>query len=181
MKKNLIILALLTAAFFQNSCAHKTKPFLIGIQPNITVEPVYESGNYEFDFAPIVIEKVISSRMHLKFTPIVNYHFGGKKEGFSDLVLFVIAPLFVNPNKLNLHLPKGLYFGPVLGFGRNLLYKHYTTTIAIEPGYLFKIKNIYAVSVGMQFGNSYFAYDNYSNKWGSHFGLKFSAGIWLNR
>jgi len=60
-----------------------------------------------------------------------------------------------------------------------LLNNHYTTTIAVEPGYMFKASKRFSLTLGLQLGSSYFMYENKNNQWLQHFGLKINLGFWL--
>jgi len=152
-----------------------------GIQPSITVEPFYEEGEFDVNLLPLVYERPVSQRVNLRLLPTVNYHFGGENNGFSDIGFYSVLPIIISKIEPNEKLPYGFYIGPVLGFGRNLLNDHYTTTIAIETGYLFPTEKSFTISLGGQIGGSYFNYDSESNKWVFHWGIKVSFGFWLNR
>ena len=76
-------------------------------------------------------------------------------------------------------IPKGFYLGPVLGFGRNLLNEHFTTTLAAEPGYMFETRKSFTIVLGIQLGASYFHYDSQPNKWVLHWGPKVTFGFWV--
>lgn len=132
------------------------------------------------DMFPLVVEASIGLRTNLKITPMVNYHFGGAAEGVSDVGAFLVLPIFFKAKETREARPYGFYLGPVVGFGRNLLNDHYTTTIAVEPGYMFETKNRFTISMGIQLGGSYFSYDADPNKWVSHWGPKISLGFWIN-
>jgi len=155
-------------------------PVFIGLQPNVTVEPFYEQGEFDLDILPLVVEASVGLRTNLKFMPTVNYHFGGESNGISDLGASLVVPVFFKAKETMADRPFGFYLGPVLGFGRNLINDHYTTTVGLEPGYMFATKKRFTISMGLQLGGTYFSYDNEDNKWLSHFGPKFSFGFWIN-
>ena len=162
------------------SHGQSSTPIFIGFQPNITVEPFYEEGEFDIDIAPLVFEASIGLRTNIKITPIVNYHFGGTTNGLSDIGVYVVLPIFFEGKELKEDRPFGFYLGPVIGFGRNLINNHYTTTVGIEPGYMFETKKRFTISMGLQLGGSFFSYDSEPNKWVTHWGPKFSFGYWIN-
>ena len=158
---------------------HKS-PYFIAIQPALTIEPFYEEGELDINVFPFVFEKPIGERIDIRLLPFVNYHTGGSQNGVSDLALYSVLPIFFNKRENSMSKPFGFYLGPVLGFGRNLINEHYTTTLAVEPGYMFEAKKKFSISLGIQFGSSYFSYDAEPNKWILHWGPKVSFGFWLN-
>lgn len=162
-----------------NVFSQTRNPVFVAFQPGITVEPFYEKGEFDINVFPFIIETPISSRVNLKLSPIINYHIGGESNGVSDLALFAVFPVFINNWKEKGDIPYGFYIGPVIGFGRNILNEHYTTTLAVEPGYMFQTKSSFTISLGLQLGASFFSYDSEPNKWVSHWGPKVSFGFWL--
>lgn len=178
MKKSILIftLLLLTTVLY----AQDKKPIFLGLQPAITQEPFYDKGEFDINIIPLTVEFPVSKSIDLRFTSIVNYHIGGK-EGVSDLGLQLVAPVFFLDKREAINTKSGgFYLGPLLGFGRNLLNDHYTTTVGVEPGYLFKTEEKFTLSLGLQFGGSYFSYDTEPNVWHNHFGFKINLGWWLS-
>ncbi|MDF1673818.1 MAG: hypothetical protein P1U41_09940 [Vicingaceae bacterium] len=144
----------------------------------MTIEPSYIEGELDVNILPIVLELSISNRVNFRILPTLNYHFGGTKQGISDIGFYTVFPVFLK-NQENRNYPYGLYVGPVLGLGQNLINEHYTTTVAIEPGYFFKTKKRFTICTGLQLGGSYFLYDSQPNKWVFHWGPKVSLGFWI--
>lgn len=179
IKKLSFITLLVLIAWGQCFCQSNT-PVFIGIQPSVTVEPFYDKGEFDLDIVPLVFEASIGLRTNIKITPIVNYHFGGITKGISDIGAFLVLPIFFKAKETRTDRPFGFYLGPVIGFGRNLLNNHYTTTLGIEPGYMFETKKRFTISMGLQLGGSYFTYDAIPNKWYTHWGPKISFGFWIN-
>ena len=178
--KKLALITIVSLICFGSSFGQSKTPIFIGIQPGITVEPFYDKGEYDLDIVPLIVEASIGLRTNLKLTPIVNYHFGGTSNGISDIGAHLILPIFFKAKNTREDRPFGFYLGPVVGFGRNLLNDHYTTTLALEPGYMFETKNRFTISMGLQLGGSYFSYDAEPNKWVTHWGPKISLGFWIN-
>ena len=176
----LFFLVILTLIISRQSFGQSNTPIFIGIQPNITVEPFYEKGELDIDILPLVLEASIGLRTNLKITPLVNYHVGGQTNGVSDIGVFVVLPIFFKKKENRSDKPHGFYVGPVLGFGRNLINDRNTTTLAVEPGYLFKAERRFTISLGLQLGGSYFSYDSQPNEWVTHWGPKIGFGFWIN-
>jgi hypothetical protein len=180
MKQSILAIILLIGICIGNTFGQSGIPILLGIQPGITVEPFYEEGELDVNVFPLLFETPIASRVNIKLSPIINYHIGGEENGFSDIGIFTVFPVFFKARGKRTDRPYGIYIGPVLGFGRNLINKHYTTTLAIEPGYMFESKRRFSITLGIQFGASYFSYDANPNKWVFHWGPKITLGFWLN-
>lgn len=173
----LFLLLMLNSRFILGQEKH---PVFIGVQPSITKETFYEKEDFDINIVPLVFQTPIGKIIDIRFTTLANYHFGSS-EGFSDIGFQLIAPIYFK-KKEKIKMPShGFYIGPLIGFSRNLLYNHYTTTPAIEPGYLFKTSNRFSLSLGIQLGASHFNYDNEPNKWVSHFGFKINLGFWVNK
>ena len=181
LKQVAITIILLFVFSIGNVCGQTKKPVFIGIQPSITIEPFYEDGELDVNIFPLVLEIPIGQRINFRFLPTANYHFGGVNNGFSDVGFYSVLPIFFRKSESTEAKPYGFYIGPVLGFGRNLINSHYTTTLAVEPGYMFKAKKSFTITLGAQFGTSYFAYDSQPNKWLFHWGPKVSFGFWIDR
>lgn len=178
MKRFFFITLLLIVSL--SSFGQSNTPIFIGVQPSVTVEPFYDKGEFDIDVFPFVFEASVGLRTNVKISPLVNYHIGGQKGGVSDVGVFTVLPIFFKKKEERSDRPYGFYAGPVLGFGRNLINDHYTTTLAAEPGYLFEAKKRFTISLGLQLGGSYFAYDNQPNKWVTHWGPKIGLGFWVN-
>ncbi|MFC2127818.1 hypothetical protein ACFLRU_05490 [Bacteroidota bacterium] len=172
--------AIIFVSYIGATYGQSDKRIFLGIQPAITIEPFYDEGELDINLFPIIFEAPITSRANLRIAPIANYHLGGITNGVSDLSLFTVLPVFFKKTENQNDKPYGFYIGPVLGFGRNIINNHYTTTLAFEPGYMFEAKRSFTITLGVQFGASYFAYDIQPNKWTSHFGPKVTFGFWLN-
>lgn len=177
MKK--VILLQILIAISLKMVGQNRNPVFIGIQPAITVEPFYEKGVFDINIFPAVVEIPIGNRVDFRFLPLINYHVGDIKNGISDLGFYSVFPVYFKEREKKTARPHGLYLGPVFGIGRNLINEHYTTTIALEPGYLFEAKNKFTISIGLQLGGSHFMYNTQPNEWVFHWGPKISLGFWL--
>ena len=180
MNRSIITAIVLLIISITNLYGQTKKSIYLGIQPSITVEPFYEEGELDINVFPLIFETPISQRINLRIVPMVNYHIGGVENGISDLSIFTVLPFFLKKNEENENVkPYGFYVGPVLGFGRNLINDHYTTTIALEPGYMWEAKKSFTITLGAQIGASYFGYDSKPNKWVLHWGPKVTFGFWI--
>lgn len=161
-----------------NIIGQEKKTFLVGFQPGITVEPFYEKGEFDINVLPLIIQIPLSKRIDMRFVSLANYHFG-TENGFSDIGINTILPIFLKKKESLIDPSKGFYLGPVLGLGRNLINNHFTITTAGEIGYMFKTEKRFTFSLGIQLGGSYFMYDNEPAVWRQHFGPKINLGWWL--
>ncbi len=180
MKARTVIITLLIGIVLYSYSQDK-RPIFIGLQPGFTVEPFYEKNEFDINIIPITLQIPLGKRIDFRITTLANYHFGGKKNGFSDLGFQFVLPVYLKKKENTKTSSKGFYIGPVIGIGRNMLNDHYTTTLAIEPGFQFPAMRSFAISMGLQFGGSYFAYDNQPNVWRNHFGFKINIGFWVNK
>ena len=147
-----ILLATLIIICTGPSYSQSQTPLFIGLQPNITIEPFYEKGEFDIDIVPLVFEASLNRRVNIRVAPNVNYRFGGPALGVSDLGANIVVPVFMKAKEARTDRPFGLYLGPVLGFGRNVLNDHFTTTLGAEPGYLFETKKRFTIAMGLQVG-----------------------------
>ena len=179
MKRFIVIL--ISLFFFNNlSIAQGGKPIFFGLQPGITQEKFYDKDEFDVNVIPLVIEIPLSKCVDLRLTSIGNYHFGGEENGFSDLGFQLLTPVFLKRKEAVNEKSSGIYIAPVGGYGRNLLYDHNTYVLAAEAGYLFPTNNRFSLSLGVQLGGSYFDYDDESDLWRQHFGIKVNLGFWTN-
>lgn len=179
MSKSIITAIAVLIFFINNLYGQNKRSIYVGIQPSITVEPFYEKGELDINVFPFIFETPISQRVNFRVLPMVNYHIGGVENGVSDVSLFTVLPVFFKKNEDENTKPYGFYIGPVLGFGRNLINDHYTTTIALEPGYMWETNKSFTITLGTQIGASHFGYDSKPNKWVLHWGPKVTFGFWI--
>lgn len=181
MKSRFVIIIIILTALIKTGSAQDKKPIFIGLQPGFTAEPYYDKNEFDINIIPVTIQMPISKRLDIRLITLANYHFGGKENGFSDIGFQFVLPFYLKKKEAPNIIPQGFYLGPVLGIGRNLINDHYTTTLAIEPGYQFPTKKSFSISMGLQLGGSYFTYDNQPNILRSHFGFKVNIGFWVNK
>jgi hypothetical protein len=178
MKRFLLISALYIFQSTIGLCQEK-KPVFLGLQPSITQEKFYDDDEFDINILPVTVEFPVSKRADLRFTSILNYHIGGEEEGISDVSFQMLAPIFFIKKEIVNEKSYGFYIAPVGGYGRNLLNDHHTYLLAVEPGYLFKTEKSFTLSLGIQFGGSYFDFDDGQDGWEQHFGVKVNLGFWL--
>ncbi|GEM_PF-996359 len=169
----MLFLLIIFIAFSQDK-----RPLFLGIQPGTTKEKFYSKNELDINILPLVVEFPVTKRVNLRFTSVLNYHIGDKNQ-ISDIGIQAVAPVFFRKNESIKRRNFGFYIGPVLGLGQNIMNDHFTTTLAVEPGYLFKTTKKFTVSLGIQYGGSHFNYKNGNNEWHEHFGIKANLGFWL--
>lgn len=172
--------------FFLLSTAHKInaqekRPLFIGLQPSYTAEQFYEENELDINVIPLMIQFPVAKLIDIRFVTVANYHIGGDENGFSDIGLQFVMPIYFKKKDVIKSPSKGFYAAPVVGLGRNLLNDHNTLTLAAEAGYMFATNKSFSLALGLQFGATYFDYDNQPNVWRNHFGFKVNIGFWVNK
>ncbi len=177
MKSFIILFFVMTVhmAFGQD----KNRLNFIGISPGITVEPYYNSGEFDINVLPIVYQRSISNRMDLRLASTVNYGIRNGNDKLSHIGLELGAPLFLKKKENSAELSKGFFIAPVLSAARNYEAHHTNIGTWIEPGYNMLFEDRWALSLGLQFGGTYFLNDNSDNEWGNHFGVIVIFGKWF--
>lgn len=175
-----IFCLMLSAVMSSTVFGQDKKPVFVGLQPGVTVEPFYEKGDFDVNVVPVVVQLPLAKRLDFRFTSLANYHFGSSSE-FSDIGVQLIFPVYFRKKESTNELSHGLYLGPLIGGGRNLMNEHYTYIAGIETGYMFPTDNRFSLTLGLQLGGSYFSYDNEADLWRNHFGFKINLGFWLNK
>jgi hypothetical protein len=151
----------------------------IGINPSITVEPFYSRGELDINIFPLTYQRTLGKRTDIRATAILNLGIRNGKNALSHFGLETAMPVFLK-KKMNESAPSsGFFISPVLSWTRNRMAAHHNSGIWLEPGYHLLFDNRFAMSFGLQIGGTYFRYDNGSNRWGSHFGVKIILGKWL--
>ena len=161
--------------------AQERIPIFIGIQPGYTAEPFYSENELDINVVPLLVQIPVSKRVDIRAVTLANYHIGGEENGFSDIGMQIVLPVYFKKKEKTKSLSGGFYAGPVIGLGRNLLYDHNTLILAVEPGYQFPAKNRFSIALALQLGATYFDYFNQANMWRNHFGFKVNIGFWVNK
>lgn len=171
----IVVLFMSEGAFSQN----QNKAIFLSLQPGITVEKFYDDGDFDINILPITIEARMTPRLNIRATSIVNY-FIGDDSGISDVGVQLLSPIYIK--KMTTHeASHGVYVAPLVSLTKNLIRKHNTYIVGLEPGFMFKNEKAFTLSVGIQLGGSYFDFETDENEWINHFGVKVNLGFWINR
>ncbi|MEK6478446.1 hypothetical protein WJR50_12960 [Catalinimonas sp. 4WD22] len=63
--KKLSLMIILVLIIREQGYGQSDTPIFIGIQPNITVEPFYDEGEFDLDIVPIVFEASVGLRTNI--------------------------------------------------------------------------------------------------------------------
>lgn len=177
MKLIFLLLAVLTinSVFGQDD---KRLNFL-GVNPSVTVEPYYNSGELDINIIPLVYQKSITNRFDLRLTSILNYGIRIGNDKISHVGVEIGTPIFFKKKEDRIEISKGFYIGPILSLTKNNEANHINIGTWFEPGYNILFENGFALSLGIQFGGTYFIYNSSDNTLGNHFGVKVVFGKWF--
>ena len=178
--EKIVIVFTLSFIWSVDTISQEKRPIFIGLQPSFTKETFYEKNEFDINIIPLMIQVPLGNCIDLRTTSEVNYHFG-PTNGISDVGVQFVMPIYFKKKEIIKSMSHGFYAGPVLGLGTNLIDNHYTLTIAVEPGYMFKAGKSFSFALGLQFGASYFDYFDKSNIWYSHIGFKINIGFWVRQ
>jgi len=116
--------------------------------------------------------------LDIRLTSLLNLGIRNDRNEISHIGLETAIPVFLKPKNNIKESSKGIYVAPVLSMTRNRIEEHNNLGIWIEPGYNLLFDNRYAMTFGLQFGGTYFEYDNEPTRWGNHIGVKIIFGRW---
>jgi hypothetical protein len=151
----------------------------IGINPSVTIEPFYEKGELDINIFPIVYQTPMSKILDLRLTSILNLGIRNEGNEISHFGLETALPIFFKAKLDKKESSKGFFVAPIVSLTRNRIEEHNNVGLWVEPGYHLLFDNNFAMSFGLQFGGTYFSYDNGQTKWGNHFGVKIIFGKWI--
>lgn len=151
----------------------------IGLNPGVTVEPLYEKGEWDINIIPIVYQRPLTKRVDARLTTICNLGIRNDGNELSHVGLEMAFPLFLKPKESVRQSSKGLFFAPMISLTRNRRENHNNVGLWLEPGYNFLFDNAFALSIGIQLGGTYFAFDNGHTEWNNHLGVKVIFGKWI--
>lgn len=177
IKSTLLLLTVLTIKTVYGQDEKRMN--FIGINPSVTVEPYYNSGELDINIFPLVYQRSITNRLDLRFTSVVNYGIRNGNDKLSHIGLELGAPIFLKKKKNTSEVSKGFFMAPLFSLTRNNEANHTNIGTWIEPGYNILFENNFALSLGLQLGGTYFINDNSTNNWGNHFGVKVVFGKWF--
>lgn len=180
MKRLFIIsnFLLIINSFIVFTQQQKTASYL-GINPSLTVEPFYEKGELDLNIFPFVYQKTISNRIDLRVSTILNYGIRKATNEISHLGSQIGFLIFLSKKNELLDPSKGFYCAPGIGLTRNIIEAHNNIGFWIEPGYSMLVTEKWSILFGVQLGATHFDYDNGSQKWRNHFGIKIVFGRWF--
>lgn len=150
-----------------------------GINPSVTVEPYYNSGELDINILPIVYQRSMTDRLDLRLSSILNYGIRNGNDRLSHMGVELGTPVFLKKKEDRLELSQGFFIAPLVSLTRNNEANHTNIGTWIEPGYNILFENKFALSLGLQIGGTYFIYDSSANSWGNHFGVKVVFGKWI--
>jgi len=150
-----------------------------GINPSVTIEPYYNSGEFDINVFPLVYQRSVSNRLDVRLASTINYGIRNGNDKLSHVGLEVGMPVFFTKKDDRSELSNGFYIAPLLSMSRNNEANHTNIGTWIEPGYNLLFENKWALSLGLQFGGTYFLNDNSGNEWGNHFGVIVVFGKWF--
>ncbi len=178
--KQVIILTVILAFYKNPLLAQDGKKFnFIGINPSVTVEPFYEKGELDINIFPLVYQRSLTKRFDIRLTSILNLGIRNNGNEISHFGFEAGLPIFFKAKENPKEISKGFFVAPILSLTRNRFEEHNNLGLWIEPGYNLLFDNNFAMTFGLQFGGTYFGYDNGQTKWGNHFGIKIIIGKWL--
>ena len=178
MKKIFIIsFFLLTLAITAN--CQNSKSFLIGINPAVTIEKSYPKGAFDLNVLPLVIEFPVVKDLNFRAITLLGYGFRNYGSALMNVgVEFALPYYFIFGKSKPLH-PSGFFVAPGFAYSRNVYYYHNSYSIFLEPGYNFLITDRFSLIIDMQYGRTFFKYDDGISVTGNHFGVKVVLGWWI--
>lgn len=178
MNKSILLLLTVLAINTVYGQDEKRLNFL-GINPSVTVEPYYNSGELDINILPIVYQRSITNRLDLRLTSVMNYGIRNGNDKLSHIGLEFGVPVFFKKKENIIEISKGFFIAPLLSLTRNNEANHTNIGTWVEPGYNILFENNFALSLGLQIGGTYFINDSSANTWGNHFGVKVVFGKWF--
>ena len=179
MKRFIILSILLISNFFIVFSQQQRTACYIGLNPSVTVEPFYDKGELDLNIFPLVYQKTITDRIDFRFSTILNYGIRNTTNEISHFGGQIAFPIFLK-KKDDLSSPsKGFFCAPGMGLTRNMIEDHTNIGFWLEPGYNMMMSDKWSITFGIQLGATHFDYDNGSQKWDNHFGMKIVFGCWI--
>jgi len=176
--RKLLIIILISILPVQLFC-QETKPFLLGLNPAVTIEPTYSAGSFDVNIFPLVFEYPVISNLDVRVITLFNYGFRNYGSALINVGAELSIPYYVNFSKNKPVVPSGFFVAAGSAFTRNIYYNHNNLSVFLEPGYNFSFNNSFALIIDLQFGKTYFFYDDSSSITGNHFGVKVILGWWF--
>ena len=172
-------LLLIVAPFLKVDAQIESRPHFLGVNPSVTVEPFYEKGELDINILPVVYQTHLTNRIDIRLTTILNLGVRNSTNNLSHFGLESAFPFSFSKREHQTEYIKGFFIAPIISLARNRIEHHNNIGLWLEPGYNLLFDNKFAMSFGLQLGQTYFNYDSRKNEWGNHFGLKIIFGRWL--
>lgn len=176
MRRNIAILS--TLLLCQLTVYAQKRPVFWGINPSITVELPYLRGELDVNMLPVNFQTTLHPRLHLRVGSLLNYGFRSTGNGISHYGFEIATPVFLKAKANPAMAAQGWYLAPIISLSHNPLGKHRNTGLWLEPGFHWLFEDRFALFFGLQFGTTYFNYQNQQNGWGQHFGANVIFGRW---
>lgn len=177
MKIHLLILLFILI----NLCtiAQQKKSIFIGINPSVTIEQSYPRGCFDINILPLVIEYNITKNFDIRGISLLNYGFRNLGSALINVGAELSFPYYLNFAKSAPQTSSGFFVAIGSAFTRNIYYNHKNISVFLEPGYSFLWDNKFSLIIDMQYGRTFFFYDDGNTIIGNHFGVKFILGWWV--
>jgi hypothetical protein len=151
----------------------------IGLNPSVTIEPFYEKGELDLNIFPVVYQRSMTKLMDIRMTSILNLGIRNDGNEISHYGLEAGFPIFFKRKENKNEISKRFFVAPLLSLTRNRGEEHSNLGLWVEPGYNLLFDNRLAMTFGVQYGGTYFNYDDGQSNWGNHFGIKIIIGKWF--
>ncbi len=182
MKSKIVTMFLITLGMNVYSRAQNIKrAAFIGLNPSVTVEPFYEKGELDVNIFPLIYQKTLSRRTDIRVSSILNFGVRNMENEISHYGAQISFPMYFKKKELLSSPSESFYIAPGIGCTRNRIELHTNFGFWAEPGYHLKITEKWTISFGVQLGATHFSYDDNTQKWGNHFGIKIIIGRWLGK
>jgi hypothetical protein len=159
--------------------SQQQKPLLIGFNPSVTVEPAYPKGSFDLNIFPLVLEYPLIQNLDIRAITIANFGFRNTGSALINVGAEISLPYYFMFGKNKPAAPSGFFLAAGSAFTRNLHYHHSNMSVFFEPGYNFLFNDNFSLIIDLQYGRTFFFYDDGSRITGNHFGVKVILGWWI--
>ncbi|HOZ30407.1 MAG TPA: hypothetical protein PLL66_05775 [Bacteroidales bacterium] len=177
MKKYSVIFLFVFVCIFAQ--AQQNKTLLIGINPSVTIKKSYPKGCFDINILPLVLEYNITKNLDIRGISLLNYGIRNIGSALVDIGAEVTIPYYIRFSNSSPQTPSGLFVAIGSAFTRNVFYKHKSISVFLEPGYNFLWNNNFSLIVDLQYGRTFFMYDDGHNITGNHFNVRLILGWWI--
>jgi len=177
MKKQILIVSFVFFCGFIT--AQQNKTLLVGINPSVTVESSYPKGCFDFNILPLVVEYNIIKNLDIRGICLLNYGIRNVGSALINIGAEVTVPYYLRFSNSVQQTPSGFFIALGSAFTRNVYYKHKNVSVFLEPGYNFLWDDKFSLIIDLQYGRTFFMYDDGNDIVGNHFGVKVILGWWI--